>query len=410
MTDHPDAASPPFPRSRLRRLFVVLSLACIVGAAALPAEAMPAAPAAQAAPVAPPDAPQPSAAPAPQERDAVAASAAQAFEEADVRGRFDAVYDETLARIMRLIANLPLLLAAGLVVALAAWLGRVVSQRLHWLHLRTRNPYLDSLLRRGVQATILLLGIVIALDLLNATAVIGVVFGSAGVVGIAMGFAFKDIAENYIAGILLSLRRPFEPGETVKIDSYEGRVASLSARAMILVTAEGNELRLPNALVFKAVILNYSSNPRRRFDFAMNIDASHSIRQAESIALAEIAAIDDVLTEPGPSWTLVEFGASGSVLRFFGWVDQRKSDLGKTRGEAIRRVKAAFWRAGIQGPRTTTHVVLTQDAGEPRDDHDIEPATSAGVDTSVNRDIDRHVAEVVNADPQNLLIAKDTPQ
>ncbi|UNK41131.1 mechanosensitive ion channel family protein [Luteimonas sp. S4-F44] len=408
MTESPYAASPTPRRGRFRSLSAVVLLALVAGLLAGPnlAAPSPTPNAVQAASAAPDS----GTAAGLQAIDTLPPSPAQAFEEADVRGRFDAVYDETVKRFTRLLANLPLLLAALLVVALAAWLGRMVSQRLHWLHLRTRNPYLDNLLRRMVQAAILLLGIVIALDLLNATAVIGVVFGSAGVLGIAMGFAFKDIAENYIAGILLSLRRPFEPGETVKIDSYEGRVASLSSRAMVLVTAEGNELRLPNALVFKAVILNYSSNPRRRFDFVMNIDASYSIRQAQAIGLAEIAAIDDVLTDPGPSWTLVEFGPSGSVLRFFGWVDQRKSDLGKTRGEAIRRVKGAFWRAGIQGPRNTTHVVLTRDEGAVPNHHDIEPATSVGVDTSVNRDIDEHVAEVVNADPQNLLIAKDAPQ
>ncbi|MET0328389.1 MAG: mechanosensitive ion channel family protein [Luteimonas sp.] len=337
--------------------------------------------------------------------DAPAPAAAPTIEDIDVRGRFDAVYDEAEARVLRLVANLPLLLAAALIVFVASWLGGFVSQRLHWLRLRTRNPYLDGLIRRVVRAVFLLVGILIALDLLNATALVGAMLGSAGVLGLALGFAFKDIAENYIAGVLLSLRRPFEPGDMVKIDSYEGKVAALSARAMSLVTLEGNELRLPNALVFKAVILNYTSNPRRRFDFTFNIDGSQSIRRAHALAMEEIASIDGVLTDPGPSWTVVEYGASGIVLRFFGWVDQRQSDLGKTRSEAIRRVKGAFWRDGIQGPKTTTHVVLAKEedpASMPVADH--EPATSVGVDTSVNRDIDRQVHEVLHTDDRNLLL------
>lgn len=327
----------------------------------------------------------------------------------DVRRRFDAVYDEVHGRTVRLIAHLPLLLAAIVIVLLAARLGRLVSQRLHWLRLRTRNPYLDGLMRRIVHGVILIAGVLIALDLLNATALVGALLGSAGVLGLALGFAFKDIAENYIAGILLSLRRPFSPGDTVRIDSYEGKVAALSARDMVLVTMDGNELRLPNALVFKAVLLNFSSNPKRRFEFTFNIDAGHSIRKAQEIAVAEIAGIDGVLAEPAPSWTVVEFGSAGTVLRFFGWVDQRQSDLGKIRSEAIRLVKGAFWRAGIGAPRTTNHVVLSRadDDGAPAPGDDAEPATSIGVDTSVNRDIDRQVADVQNSD-QNLLNPKES--
>ncbi|MDR6992591.1 mechanosensitive ion channel family protein [Luteimonas sp. 3794] len=349
------------------------------------------------------------AAPAAQPVPAVAETAhGSVVDEVDVRTRLEQVYDEAELRVLRLLANLPLLLAAALIVFLASWIGGFISQRLHWLRLRTRNPYLDGLIRRAVRAVILLIGFLVALDLLNATALVGAMLGSAGVLGLALGFAFKDIAENYIAGILLSLRRPFEPGELVRIDSYEGKVAALSARAMTLITLEGNELRLPNALVFKAVILNYTSNPKRRFDFTFSIDASQSIRKAHAIAMEEIASIADVLTDPAPSWTVVEFGASGSVLRFFGWVDQRHSDLGKTRSEAIRLVKGAFWREGIQGPKTTTHVVLAKDEATATPAlADQEPATSAGVDTSVNRDIDRQVAEVQSTDERNLLTLKD---
>ena len=97
----------------------------------------------------------------------------------DVRRRFDAVYDEVHGRTVRLIAHLPLLLAAIVIVLLAARLGRLVSQRLHWLRLRTRNPYLDGLMRRIVHGVILIAGVLIALDLLNATALVGALLGSA---------------------------------------------------------------------------------------------------------------------------------------------------------------------------------------------------------------------------------------
>src|SRR5690606_23982206 len=130
-----------------------------------------------------------------------------------VRGRFDFTFDRVLARLAELVANLPLLLAAILIVALSAWVGGFASRRLHLLRLRTHNPYMNGLIRNVVRTVIVLCGVLVALDLLNATALVTAVLGSAGVIGLVLGFAFKDIAENYIAGILLSLRQPFSPGD-----------------------------------------------------------------------------------------------------------------------------------------------------------------------------------------------------
>ena len=112
-----------------------------------------------------------------------------------------------------------------------------------------------------MQTIVVLLGILLALNLLGATALVGAVLGSAGVVGLVLGFAFKDIAENYVSGVLLSLRRPFAPGDHLLIDKYEGKVVALTSRATLLMTMDGNHLSLPNSLVFKSVVLNFSVNP-----------------------------------------------------------------------------------------------------------------------------------------------------
>jgi len=170
-------------------------------------------------------------------------------------------------KLLRLVAALPLLLVASGMVLGFAWLGRWLARRLHLFRWGSENPYLDSLLRRGVRLATLLVGVLIALDLLGATALVGAVLGSAGVLGIMLGFAFRDIAENHLAGVLLSLRRPFEPGDHIVLDGHEGKVISLNSRATVLMTMDGNHLRLPNAMVFKGVLLNYTRNPLRRLQF-----------------------------------------------------------------------------------------------------------------------------------------------
>jgi small-conductance mechanosensitive channel len=326
--------------------------------------------------------------------------------DASLQTRFDRALDQVKGRVIRIVAAAPLLVIAAAIVLLAWWLGNVVARRpVHWLRTHSNNPYMDGLFRRILQSVIVLCGVLLALNLLGATALVGAVLGSAGVIGLALGFAFRDVAENYIAGVLLSLRRPFAPGDQLVIDKYEGKVVALTSRATLLMTLDGNHLSLPNALVFKSVVLNYSVNPKRRFDFSLLIDPSESIRESQQLAIAEIARIDGVLSEPAPSWIAENFVASGISLKFFGWVDQRSSDIGKVRSEALRAVKAAFATAGIEGPRSVQYVYTA-----PAPPSDLIPGRKAADepadqgDTSVNHDIDPQLAAAQQAtDPKNLL-------
>lgn len=347
-----------------------------------------------------------------------ALDAAPADAEAPIRSRCDAghlgecvdrIVDNANDALIRLLERIPQLILALLVLLFASWISRFIANRLHLIKVRSKNPYMSGLLRTIVRTVIMLIAVLIALDLIGLTSVVGAVLGSAGVVGLVLGFAFREIAENYIAGILLSVRRPFEPGDHVIIENREGKVISVNSRATVLMTLDGNHLQLPNSLVFKSVVLNYSKNPKRRFDFSMLIDSNQSIRESQTLAMAVIAKIEGVLDEPSPAWTVVEFGATGIQLRFYGWIDQRETDIGKVRSEAIRGVKSAFADAGIEAPRTTYHIVTSRQRDAQEVDAMIEPEN--GADISVNRDIDVQVAAAREGDVgQNLLQPESAPR
>ena len=331
---------------------------------------------------------------------------------ADLHARFDAALDQAQGKLVRLLAAIPLLVVAIGIVLLAWWLGYLIAQRpARWARERSHNPYMDALVRRIVQALVLLLGVLLALDLLGATSLVGAVLGSAGVIGLALGFAFKEVAENYIAGVLLSLRRPFAPGDHLVIDKYEGKVVALTSRATLMMTLDGNHLSLPNAMVFKSVVLNYSANPKRRFDFALQIDPNESIRNAQQLAMAAIAGVDGVLPDPPPSWLVEGYVGQGISLKFHGWVDQRSSDVAKVRSEALRAVKGAFAHAGVQAPRAV-HYVVTTPAQAPASPEPppAAPEPLGSGDTSVNRDIDAQLVAAQRAtDDRNLLDARNPP-
>lgn len=322
----------------------------------------------------------------------------------DLSDRLQYSWNETLDHLLRLVAALPLLLVAVVIVAFAWWLGRLLARRPRLPWLRSDNPYLDGLLRRVFQAAILLAGVLLALDLLGATALVGAVLGSAGVAGLVLGFAFKDIAENYVAGVLLSLRRPFAPGDHLVVDNFEGKVVALNARNTLLMTLDGNHLTLPNALIFKSVVLNYSANPKRRFEVVATIDAAESIHQAQTVAMAQLRSVEGVLDEPAPSWVAEGYAANGGIsLRFFGWIDQRSSDLPKVRSQTLRAIKAGFAETKIAAPRAVQYVytVPATAAEGPGPTAPPEPVRTG--DTSVNHDIDRQLAAAQRASEDNML-------
>ena len=277
-----------------------------------------------------------------------------------VRRRLLPTMERLLAQLGSFVAFLPLLGVALIVLAAFWWLARRVSASEQLARRFGRNPFLRDLVRQLVRMAIIGLGVVLALEILDASALLGTVLGAAGVVGLAVGFALRDTVENYIASLLLSLRQPFAHNDLVVIDGNEGRVLRLTARATILMTLDGNHTRLPNALVYKAVIINYTRNPKRRFSFDVGVDTEQNLVQAQTLAAGTLAAMDGVLDDPAPSCTVETLGDSNVLLRVFGWVDQSQAEFIKVRSEAIRLVKRSFDQAGIVMPEPIYNVRLGQ--------------------------------------------------
>jgi small-conductance mechanosensitive channel len=261
-------------------------------------------------------------------------------------------------RLKQLARGLPLLGLAALIVYVLSLLGRLATRWDRPFRRFEANPFLRDLLQRAVRAAFLMAGVLVALDLLGATRVVGAVLGAAGVMGLALGFAFRDLVENYIASILLSLRQPFAPNDLVVIDGNEGRVAALNSRATILITPEGNHLRLANALVFKSVILNYTRNPTRRFSFELGVGSREDLRAAKRIASAALGETPGVLQQPAPRSQVQAIGDSSVIVCCLAWVDQHAASFDAVRSEALIRVKEALEGAGMDLPEPTYRVQL----------------------------------------------------
>ncbi|MEO5595568.1 MAG: mechanosensitive ion channel family protein [Lysobacteraceae bacterium] len=306
----------------------------------------------------------------------------------------------------RLLAALPLLLLSVLVIGVAWRVGGWISRRALLDRISSHNPFLQDLARTTTRWLVLLVGILIALEIMNATALVGAVLGTAGVLGVALGFAFKEILENYLAGILMSTRQPFQPRDHVVIDGNEGVIVSLTSRATILMTLDGNHVRLPNAMVFRSVILNYTRNPKRRFTVDVGVGVNEDLVLTKQAGVDELCKLSGVLDKPPPRALIIALGDSNVQVKFHGWVDQRENDFLRVRSEAIRRVKLALAAAGVDMPEPIYRVQLSQPAtanlAAPVRDHSTVEAT----DTSAISDISNQIeAEQSQHADSNLLDA-----
>ena len=227
------------------------------------------------------------------------------------------------------------------------------------------NPFLADLIASAIRFVFAVGGTIVALDMIGAGALLGAVLGGAGVIGIALGFAMRETIENYVASLMLSVRQPFRPDDHVLIDQHEGTVVRLTSRATILMTPDGNHLRVPNAMVFKAVIRNFTHNPRRRFDFDLGIGPRDDPTAARALGVKTLCGLDFLLGDPEPAASLEEAGASANVIRFFGWIDQHSTDLGKARSQAIPAVRQALEEAGFTLPVPGYRLHVENDAGAP---------------------------------------------
>lgn len=204
---------------------------------------------------------------------------------------------------------------------------------------------------------LVLIGLVVTFDLLGVTSLVGALLGTAGVAGLAVGFAFRDIIENYLAGVLMSIRQPFRVNDIVSIEGHDGRVVRMTARELVLLTFEGNHVRMPNATVFKNVLVNYTLNARRLVVFEVDVGVEEDLATVQRLGTDTLAAMNGILDEPPPFACIITLGDSSVTVRYHGWVDQSDADFIKVQSEAIRLVKATLDEAGVEMPEPTFRIV-----------------------------------------------------
>lgn len=257
------------------------------------------------------------------------------------------------------IRALPFFLFAMFILALSAGAGAFATRGARtMLRSKVQANLLRSVIARGIGVLVFLCGVYIILRVSGLTQLALTVVGGTGLVGLAIGIAFRDITENFLASIFLSMQQPFETGDLVEVTGVTGFVQQLNVRTTILMTLDGNMVQIPNASVYKNNLCNYTTNSNRRETFVVGIGYDDSINEAQEIARKVLADHPAVLNDPEPSVLADSLGQSTVNLRVYFWLNGREHSWLKVRSSVIRLLKLAFQEGGISMPDEAREVIF----------------------------------------------------
>jgi small conductance mechanosensitive channel len=262
---------------------------------------------------------------------------------------------------LSLVRSIPLILFS-LLVLIITWLATRFSIAVSRTSLSRRlaSPLLGSVAAYTIGIMIFLIGLYIVFQVAGLTSIALTVVGGTGLIGLVLGIAFRDITENFLASIFLSIQNPFQSGDLVEIAGILGFVQALTTRATIIMTLDGNHVQIPNATVYKSSIHNYTSNPNRRVGFSIGIGYNDSITQAQEVALKVLEEHPAVLKDPEP-WVLVDSLGSATVnLRIYFWLDGTQHSWLKVKSSVIRLVKRAFQFEQITMPDEAREMIFPE--------------------------------------------------
>lgn len=251
-----------------------------------------------------------------------------------------------------LVNSLPNIVAAVLVL-LVAWVVARVVRRVVQGSLRRLSEHrdLNRLVSTLVYVAVIALGGFVALGVLNLDRAVVTLLAGVGIVGLALGFAFQDIAQNLMSGVLLMLGSAFRNGDIIETGDYQGIVERISMRATFLRTFQGKQVILPNSDLFKNPVINYSAGGTLRVDVAVGISYDDDLESARRVATEAVQALEPRDRSRDVEVFYEEFGDSSINFQLRFWIIfTRWPDFLSARSEAIIRIKKAFDANGITIP------------------------------------------------------------
>ena len=262
-----------------------------------------------------------------------------------VTGKLETWLNTTIEMLPNLaVALLVVIVFYALAKVIKNFVGKVLSKV-------TKNKTVTGLAQTIMAVLVIGIGVFFALSILNLSGVVTSLLAGAGIIGLALGFAFQDIASNFISGILLSVRHPFGIGDIIDANDLFGTVMKLNLRNTVIRTPQGQIIYVPNKVVYENPFKNYTKNGERRIDLSCGVSYGDDLEKAKKIAIEAVEGLESRDTSKDVELYYNEFGDSSInfTLRF--WISfQELPQYWGAQSEAIMALKKAFDENDIMIP------------------------------------------------------------
>lgn len=270
----------------------------------------------------------------------------------DLEKAIQLIQNKLMAWFRELVRMLPNLLLAVLVIVLGLYLSRLVKRFSKKLIGRLSHGHvINNLFSSFIYVLCVGITLFAALSILQLDKALTSLLAGAGIVGLALAFAFQDIAANFMSGILITLRHPLRVGDIVKVRDYMGTVKSINLRDTVLQTFQGQMVIIPNKDIAQNPIENFSLLGKRRMDLSVGVSYGEDLQKVKEITLEAVASIPGLSPDDKTSFFFEGFGDSAInyTLRIWAATPGQPEYL-RIRSEAIMRIKKAYDEEGIVIP------------------------------------------------------------
>jgi len=254
--------------------------------------------------------------------------------------------------MQQFILLLPNLLIAILILIVTVFAARLVRRILgNFLGRFSHGVTLNNLIVTISYVGVLLIGTFFTLEVLRLDKTVTSLLAGVGIIGLALGFAFQDIAANFISGIIIAIQRPFTVGDVIQTDSFFGTIESINLRTLDLRQVTGELVRVPNRKVFESPVINFTVTTHRRVDVECGVTYDSDLEQVRDVVLASMRNFPNLLPDRPAEVMFTGFGESSINFTLRLWIRyKRQVDYVGAKSEAIMRIKRAFDEAGITIP------------------------------------------------------------
>ncbi|MGB3848814.1 MAG: mechanosensitive ion channel family protein [Tunicatimonas sp.] len=254
------------------------------------------------------------------------------------------ITDKVETWLEQLIALLPNLVIAIVVTVLFVLLAKTIRNVAGKLFSRiSQNRAVNNLLVTVIYATVLTIGFFISLTIVELDGVVTSLLAGVGIVGLALGFAFQDIAANFISGVLIAVGQPFRVGDIIKSGDNFGTVTNINLRTTTVRTFQGIEVLIPNKDLFQEVVENYTNTRDRRVDLSVGVSYGDDLDKVKELTIGAIQQLSSIDTRREVSLFYTEFGDSSINFSVRFWAKTSgQADYLQAQSDGIMAIKKLY--------------------------------------------------------------------